>query len=56
MTLQEAVEYINTGIKEGYFEPEQFEKMTKEELIKFAQYNADKGDYYANDNETEHEK
>ena len=56
MTIEEAKAYISYGIKEGYFELEQVEYMTDEELINFAQYNADKGDYYANDNETEHEK
>ena len=48
MTYQDAVAYINFSIKEGYAYYEQFIGMSKKELIEWAEYNADKGDYYAN--------
>jgi hypothetical protein len=38
--LDDAKSYIGYGIKEGYYEPEQFEGMTNRELIEFAEYEA----------------
>ena len=48
MTYQDAISYINLAIEEGYANRGQFEGMSKKELIKWAEYNSDKGDYYAN--------
>ena len=42
--LQEAKEYIDYGIKEGYFNEEDFENLTDEEFVKKAQELRDKGD------------
>jgi len=51
MSLKEAKQYIGFGIKEGVWEAEQFEGWTDEQLIKFAQDEGDRGDYYANTKE-----
>ena len=45
MILQQAKTYAHYAIKYGYA---QVEEMTDKELIEWAEYNADKGDYYAN--------
>ena len=42
--LEEAKHYINYGIKEGYFDEEQFEGMSDEELIAFATDASARGD------------
>ena len=49
--LQAAKQYLGYGIQEGYYDQEQFENMTDEELIKFAEYEMERGDYYANNHE-----
>ena len=49
MTLKEAKEYISFGCKEGYYDAEEFESWSDEEIIKFATYEGAKGDYYANE-------
>ena len=53
MTIEEAKEYINFGIKEGVYEPEQFEGMTDEWLIEFATREGDRGDAQAESQEEE---
>jgi hypothetical protein len=45
--LEEAKSYISYGIKEGYFDESQFEGMSDEELIKFADEASARGDAYA---------
>ena len=50
MTLQEAKDYINYGIKEGYFDPDMFCDedgnivMHDDELIKFAEEASARGE------------
>lgn len=51
MTLEEAKEFINYNIKEGVYSPEDFEEMSDEELIEFAEYEEGKADDLANYNE-----
>jgi len=36
MTIKEAWEYISYGVKEGYFDIEDFKDMSDEKIIKFA--------------------
>ena len=36
MNLQEAIDYINYGIKEGFFDEDTFINMSDEDKIKFA--------------------
>lgn len=52
MTLKEAKEYINYGIKEGIYESEQFEKMTDQQLINFSEKESARADAYAEDPES----
>ena len=51
MKLQSAKDYINFGVKNGYFNLEEFEGLTDKELIKKAQYLADVGESIANSHE-----
>lgn len=44
MTIEEAKNYINEGIKEGYWDEDLFEHMTDNALIEFAEYNSERGD------------
>ena len=47
--LQEAKHYINFCLKEGvYWDEEELSKMTDDELIKFAEEQMERADYYAN--------
>ena len=36
MNLQEAIDYINYGVKEGFFDEDTFINMSDEDIIKFA--------------------
>jgi hypothetical protein len=45
--LIDAKQYIGYGIKEGYFEPEQFEKMENYELINFYREASAQAENYA---------
>ena len=36
MNLQEAIDYINYGVKEGFFDQDTFINMSDEDKIKFA--------------------
>ncbi len=49
MNNEEANQFINYNIKEGVWSPEQFEKMSDKDLIKFAEYEMARGDAYADD-------
>ena len=44
---RDAVNYLNYGIKEGYYDPFEFKDMSDEELINFAERESDRGDAYA---------
>lgn len=44
MTYLEADEYITLGIEEGYYLPDQFFRMSRVEIIKFAEKEAERGD------------
>ncbi len=46
MTIDDAKAFIRYNIKEGVYEAEQFEGMTDEELIKFAENETDRGEAY----------
>jgi hypothetical protein len=48
LTLEKAEEYFNYGVKEGYWEPEEFKDLTKEEFIKKVEHLMNLGDAYAN--------
>ena len=45
--LKDALEFINYGIKEGFYSPEQFEGMTDQELIDFADKEEAKAEAWA---------
>lgn len=47
--LEEAKQYINLGVKEGYFDEKEFEDLTDEEFVTKARELMDKGDFYANE-------
>ena len=53
ITLKEAEEYLNFGIKEGNYDEGEFDGWTDEEKIKFAEEQMAKGDAIANANEEE---
>jgi len=44
MSIKDAKAYINYGIKEGHFSPEDFEGMSDEEMIAFADKASAKAD------------
>jgi hypothetical protein len=45
--LEEAKSYVNLGIKEGFFNEEDWENLTDKEFVTKARYEMDKGDVYA---------
>jgi hypothetical protein len=45
--LKEAWRYINYGVKEGFFEPDEFEGLEDKEIIERVNKFKDLGDYYA---------
>lgn len=51
MTVQEAQSYISFNIKQGIWDEEMFEGWDDEKIIKFAEYQMDRADYFANENE-----
>jgi hypothetical protein len=51
MTLKDAKEYISFCIKEGIADEEEFVGMSNKKLIKWAEYNVRRGDYYSNQKE-----
>jgi hypothetical protein len=48
MRLQEALASIASGIKGGFYEPDQFEGWKDAELIEFAEAEMARGEMYAN--------
>ena len=42
MNLQEAIDYINYGVKEGFFDEDTFINMSDEDKIKFANEQSDR--------------
>jgi len=46
MTLEEAKAYISYGIKEGYYEQDQFDARTEADLIEFAQHEMGRAEAY----------
>lgn len=44
--LSDAEDYINYGIKEGYFDEDQFIGMSEDELIEFAEKAMEEAEWY----------
>jgi len=51
MTAEEAKSYISFNIGEGIWDAEMFDGWSSEKLIKFAEYQMDRADDGANNNE-----
>lgn len=47
MTLEESINYINYGVKEGYFDENDFKGMSNEEIIIFANNSSEQGELRA---------
>jgi len=44
MKLEDAIDYINYGIKEGYYDPDDFRDWTDKKLIEFAERESARAD------------
>lgn len=51
MTIEEAQNYINYGIKEGIYDPDEFLGWSDEKIIKFAEAEQNRADAFAEDQE-----